>query len=313
MVLSDAKKAVSLAHSVVDTNKLIKLAEAVLAVADTEEMREQAMELYLRSRRRRGELLIDAPKAQGKRTDLNIVPKLDQVEKQTLLEQGVDKRDASKDYKLIEIPDERWETFLDKTDKNFSEALSIAKKAERTIKIKEIRENALTINKGPYDVLIIDPPWPYGTKYNPTGRRAASPYPEMSIDEIIEMKDAPLSETAKKNCILWLWTTHKFMRFSFAILDEWGFRDVAILTWVKDRIGLGSWLRSQSEFCIMAVKSKPIVELKNQSTIIYGPLREHSRKPDTFYELVQSLCPGVIGEYFGREKRENIIGVLSNE
>ncbi len=59
-----------------------------------------------------GELLIDAPKAPGKRTDLNLIAKLDKVENKTLKEQGVDFRDASKDYKLLEIPDERWETYI---------------------------------------------------------------------------------------------------------------------------------------------------------------------------------------------------------
>ena len=54
----------------------------------------------------------------------------------------------------------------------------------------------------------------------------------------------------------------------------------------------------------MAVKGKPIVNLTNQSTVIYGPLREHSRKPDEFYAMVDSLCIGRKLDYFAREKRE---------
>jgi N6-adenosine-specific RNA methylase IME4 len=150
-----------------------------------------------------------------------------------------------------------------------------------------------------FDVIVIDPPWPYGTKYDPAGRRAANPYPEMSLEEI-----AKIQPPAKADCVLWLWTTHKFMRHSFVLLDGWGFRDVAILTWVKDRMGLGSWLRSQSEFCIMAIKGKPTISLSNQTTIITGPLREHSRKPDEFYAMVDSLCVGAKCDYFSREARE---------
>lgn len=155
------------------------------------------------------------------------------------------------------------------------------------------------IPTGPFHVISIDPPWPYGTPYDPHGRRAANPYPEMSLDDIkaIQLPAAP-------DCVLWLWTTHKFMRHSFELLDAWGFRDVAILTWVKDRIGLGTWLRSQSEFCIMAVKGKPPISLTDQATVLHGPLREHSRKPDSFYEMVNGLCVGAKLDYFSREKRD---------
>ena len=147
-------------------------------------------------------------------------------------------------------------------------------------------------------MVVIDPPWPYGTEYDPNGRRAASPYPEMSLDEIKAI-ELPASD----DCVLWFWTTHKFMRYSFDILDTWGFRDVAIVTWMKDRMGLGTYLRSQSEFCIMAIKGRPTINLTNQTTIINGKLKEHSRKPDEFYEMVNSLCVGYKLDYFSREKR----------
>ncbi len=126
-----------------------------------------------------------------------------------------------------------------------------------------------------------------------------NPYPEMSLEDI-----AGIQLPAADDCILWLWTTHKFMRYSFAILDKWGFRDVAILTWVKSRMGLGSWLRSQTEYCIMAVKGHPKINLTNQTTVIHGDMREHSRKPDEFYKLVDSLCVGYKIDWFSREKRE---------
>ncbi len=174
---------------------------------------------------------------------------------------------------------------------------------ERNKELKEQEDRIKEIDYEPlnkkYDVIVVDPPWPYGTKYDPYGRRAANPYPEMSLDEIKAIK-----LPAADDCVLWLWTTHKFMRYAFDIVDTWGFRDVAILTWVKDRIGLGSWLRSQTEFCIMAIKGSPMINLSNQSTVIYGKLREHSRKPDEFYEMVNGLCIGRKLDYFSREQRE---------
>ena len=214
------------------------------------------------------------------------------------------------------VPKERVEQLIDIKQKapefiepilkgniGLQEALKAIKKIEREKEIEEtlaeIESNAFTPPSKKYDVIVIDPPWPYGTDYDPDGRRSASPYPEMSLEDIkaIQLPSA-------NDCVLWLWTTHKFMRYSFDILDSWGFRDVAILTWVKNRMGLGSWLRSQSEFCIMAIKGHPKVNLTNQTTVIYGEMREHSRKPDEFYKLVDSLCVGYKIDWFSREKRE---------
>jgi N6-adenosine-specific RNA methylase IME4 len=184
-----------------------------------------------------------------------------------------------------------------------SEAIKAIKKAKREQQIqeqiKEIEENDFTPPTHTYDVIVVDPPWPYGTKYDPKGRRAANPYPEMSLEDI-----KAINLPASDDCVLWLWTTHKFMRYSFDIIDAWGFRDVAIITWVKDRMGLGTHIRSQSEFCIMALKGKPTINLTNQTTVVNGKLKEHSRKPDEFYEMVNSLCVGYKLDYFSREQRE---------
>jgi N6-adenosine-specific RNA methylase IME4 len=153
---------------------------------------------------------------------------------------------------------------------------------------------------GQYAVIAIDPPWPYGTEYSAEGRRAASPYREMDLEKI-----AAIALPAADDCVLWLWTTHAFMRPAFSLLDGWGFQEKAILTWVKDRMGLGAWLRSKSEFCIMAIKGKPQINLTNQTTVLEGRLREHSRKPDEFYAMVESLCLGTPRlDYFSRQRRE---------
>ncbi len=173
------------------------------------------------------------------------------------------------------------------------------RKEDIAIQVEEIKANDYKPPEKKYDVIVIDPPWPYGTKYDANARRAANPYPEMSLDEIKAIK-----LPSANDCILWLWTTHKFMRYSFDLLDEWGFRDVAILTWCKSKMGLGAWLRSQSEFCIMAVRGKPKVNLTNQTTVLNAPMREHSRKPDEFYSMVDALCVGYKIDWFSREHRD---------
>ena len=212
---------------------------------------------------------------------------------------------AKADYVWKHAPEEiKDEIKSDKKsiDGAYTEIKKEKKKEKREKDIAEqkklIEEGSAILPQGKYDIIVIDPPWPYGTDYNPSGRRASSPYPEMELEDI-EQLDIPSTDDS----ILFLWTTHNFMRHSFKLLDAWGFREVSIITWVKDRMGLGSWLRSQSEFCIMAVKGKPTVNLTNQTTIVNGPLREHSRKPDEFYEMIDSLCIGRKLDYFSREER----------
>jgi N6-adenosine-specific RNA methylase IME4 len=66
---------------------------------------------------------------------------------------------------------------------------------------------------------------------------------------------------------------------------------VTILTWAKDKMGYGDWLRCQTEQCLLAVRGRPVVQLSNQTTLLRAPMRAHSQKPDEFYELVEQLCP----------------------
>lgn len=186
---------------------------------------------------------------------------------------------------------------------SLQEAKSEVKKQKHTERIEAVKQDIAQQKYNPpqglYDVIVIDPPWAYGGDYDPNGHRVANPYPEMSLEEI-----AAINLPSSENCVLWLWTTHKYMRHAFELLDVWGFRDVAIVTWVKDRMGVGSWLRSQSEFCVMAVKGSPLINLVNQTTVIYGAMREHSRKPDEFYSLVDSLCVGYKLDWFARQARD---------
>jgi N6-adenosine-specific RNA methylase IME4 len=111
---------------------------------------------------------------------------------------------------------------------------------------------------------------------------------------------------AAPDCLLWLWTTNHHMRAAFDVIDAWGFAPKTILTWVKDRMGQGSWLRGQTEHCLMAVRGNPVVELTNQTTVLHAPVRCHSEKPDAFYALVEGLCPCPPGgrlELFARRHR----------
>lgn len=157
--------------------------------------------------------------------------------------------------------------------------------------------------RGPYRVIVADPPWPYELRKEDPSHRATHPYPQMSIAEICALD---VADIAHKDCILWLWTTNHHMREAFSVLDAWGFQHKTILTWVKDRMGTGDWLRGQTEHCLMAVRGSPTVHLTNQTTALSGPMRANSQKPEEFYAFIERLCPAPrYAELFSRHQREN--------
>jgi N6-adenosine-specific RNA methylase IME4 len=89
----------------------------------------------------------------------------------------------------------------------------------------------------------------------------------------------------------WLWSTNHHIREAFEVLAAWGFEYKTLLTWAKDRMGFGDWLRGQTEHAIMAIRGKPIVHFTNQTTLLMAPVRAYSQKPEKFYDRVESLCP----------------------
>ncbi|KKM98960.1 hypothetical protein LCGC14_1152630 [marine sediment metagenome] len=177
--------------------------------------------------------------------------------------------------------------------------LTVAKQAEA------IKREKKPLPKGPFRVIIADPPWTYSNRPDDPSHRNAPPYASMSIEDI--RKYLP-TNMPHKDCILWLWTTNTHMREAFTVVDAWGFTQKTILTWVKNKIGTGDWLRGQTEHCIMAVRGKPTVVLTNQSTVLTANAGKHSAKPDEFYAMVAKLCPGSCVELFQRTSRPGIVG-----
>ncbi|KKN34612.1 hypothetical protein LCGC14_0792020 [marine sediment metagenome] len=194
--------------------------------------------------------------------------------------------------------------------KNFSEI----KKEQRLQKIQkqreELQKEVLEKPKGKFNVIVIDPPWRYDgdifpeqkdllPSYEVEGNRGTTPYMTMSLDEIKKIKIP-----SKDDCVLWLWTTNLFLKYSFELLNEWGFELKSILTWDKQHIGTGRWLRSQTEHCILAVKGKPYFDNKKWSTLISEKRTTHSTKPEIFYKMVEEICAGRKLDYFARKERK---------
>ena len=203
--------------------------------------------------------------------------------------------------RIVDAPKARQAALVASVDagaaKTLKEALQKATKAEV---VQRINAEPAPLPAGPFRVIVADPPWAYEKRSEDATHRGANPYPTMTTAEICAM---PVMDRAHEDAILWLWTTNAFMRDAFDVLDAWGFAEKTILTWAKNRMGTGDWLRGQTEHCIMAVRGKPVVKLTNQTTLLTASMREHSRKPDEFYTLVEALCPGSKLEIFAREAR----------
>jgi N6-adenosine-specific RNA methylase IME4 len=177
--------------------------------------------------------------------------------------------------------------------------------AVRQVRQEQVKEQVKTLPKpdGLYEVIVIDPPWQYDRQPADSGMRGEVDYATMSPDQLQALK-----LPAAPNCVLWLWTTNSFMREAYDLLEAWGFEAKTILTWDKVHMGLGSWLRNVTEHCILAVRGRPLVTLTNQTTLLREARREHSRKPEAFYALVESLCPGRKYEHFSRTPRPGWTG-----
>ena len=104
--------------------------------------------------------------------------------------------------------------------------------------------------------------------------------------------------------VLWLWTTNSHLHETFHVLEGRSFQPKTVLTWAKHSIGLGKYLRGQTEQCILAVRRKPKLKLTGLSTLLRTLGREHSRKPNEFYEIVDEMCERPKLDYFGGESRQ---------
>jgi N6-adenosine-specific RNA methylase IME4 len=192
------------------------------------------------------------------------------------------------------------------------EKTSINKEYKRIVEAKHMAEALAKVERavlqpsGLYHAQIADPPWPYEKRIGDPENSAKAPYPSMSLDEILAYLKEKVVPFFHPDAILWLWTTNAFLHEAFHLLEAAGLKYITTMTWFKNRMSTGDWLRGQTEHCLFATLGHPVVTLTNQTTALLAPIAHsrHSRKPDEFYELVRALCPGRIAEHFARERRE---------
>ena len=159
-----------------------------------------------------------------------------------------------------------------------------------------------------FDAIIADPPWHFST-YSQHGQ-AKSPsahYSTMSIGDICAL---PVNQLARNDCLLMLWITAPHLQYGFKVIEAWGFTYKTCGAWIKTTtnnklaFGTGYILRSCAEFYIIASMGKPILEAKNIRNAFLAERREHSRKPDEQYDIIESLMPNKqYCELFSRTNR----------
>lgn len=200
------------------------------------------------------------------------------------------------------IEDIRAAPTIEARERTAKHAAKGAKERHKANVVAEIEARPPPPATGPFRVIAIDPPWQYDKRPDDVTHRARLDYPPMTIEAICAL---PVAELAEEDCVLWLWTTNAhILREAPRCLDAWGFREKTILTWAKDQMGVGDWLRGQTEHCILAIRGRPVVNLTRETTLLTAPRREHSRKPEEFYALVEALCPGSKLEMFARAPRK---------
>jgi len=274
---------------------------AMIQAKESPELIRKAEEIKLRAERRAGELL---PEQIRKSEEGR--PK-EAFQGRTLTDMNIERKQSSNWQRIASIPEDKFEEYIN-TEKEIttSGAVKLAKGLKRKEEIEDIKDKIINENKqikDKYDVVILDPPWQYGRKYNSQGSRVASPYPEQNKEEIYNT----CKDFYKDDCVLWLWTTHTFIWQAKELMDMFGFTYKATIVWDKEKIGIGSWLRMQCEFCLLGIKGKPYFKNTTEIDIIREKRREHSRKPVKFYELVKKVCYGNIFEYYSREEKAGII------
>lgn len=164
-----------------------------------------------------------------------------------------------------------------------------------------------------FSTVLADPPWQFT---NRTGKMAPEHkrlqrYPTMSLKEI---KALPLEAITNTPAHLYLWVPNALLPEGLEVMSHWGFQYKTNLIWYKirkdggpDRRGVGFYFRNVTEVILFGVrgsKARTLAPGRSQENIITSMKREHSRKPDEQYKVIESCSPGPYLELFSRGSRK---------
>ncbi len=224
---------------------------------------------------------------------------------------GLSKKQAAQARKLSQISDNQKKKIIKKLEDEGkgvtpNAVLAASRQDAKVEKIHKVATAAFSAT-GPFDVVVIDPPWDM-QKIDRDERpnQDAFDYPTMTIDELSAFWPDKIEPSVADDCHLFCWTTQKYLPAALELVEKWGFRYVLTTVWHKpggfQPIGLPQY---NAEFAIYARKGSPVfIDTKNFSVCNEWPRREHSRKPDEFYELIKRVTGGSRLDVFARGKHD---------
>jgi N6-adenosine-specific RNA methylase IME4 len=164
-----------------------------------------------------------------------------------------------------------------------------------------------------FRTILADPPWQF---HNRTGKMAPehkrlNRYDTMTLDDILAL---PVGRITEEVAHLYLWVPNALLPEGLRVLATWGFDYKSNIVWHKvrkdgepDGRGVGFYFRNTTELILFGVRGKNARTLapgRRQVNIIKTRKREHSRKPDEAYELIEACSAGPFLELFARGTRE---------
>jgi N6-adenosine-specific RNA methylase IME4 len=164
-----------------------------------------------------------------------------------------------------------------------------------------------------FSTILADPPWRF---QNRTGKmapehRRLSRYGTMDLDDI---KALPVADFAADPAHLYLWVPNALLPDGLEVMRAWGFNYKSNIIWHKvrkdggsDGRGVGFYFRNVTEIVLFGTRGKKARTLqpgRTQVNLLATRKREHSRKPDEFYDLVEACSPGPRLEIFARGSRD---------
>ena len=154
-----------------------------------------------------------------------------------------------------------------------------------------------------FGAILADPPWQFQNK---TGKvapehRRLNRYSTLSLDEI---KALPVADAAADTSHLYLWVPNALLPDGLAVMEAWGFSYKSNIVWHKirkdggpDGRGVGFYFRNVTEMLLFGVRGKNARTLapgRRQVNYLATRKREHSRKPDEQYRLIEECSSGAV-------------------
>jgi N6-adenosine-specific RNA methylase IME4 len=164
---------------------------------------------------------------------------------------------------------------------------------------------------GPFATVLADPPWRF---VNRTGKvapehRRLDRYDTLDVHEIAAL---PVAEVVEERAHCYLWVPNALVADGLAVLEAWGFSYKSMLVWAKrrkdggpDGRGVGFYFRNVTEPVLFGVRGRlrTLAPGRRQVNLIETCKREHSRKPDELYSVIEACSPGPYLELFARYPR----------